>query len=118
MAPGSSKCNPGCGPNYFRYVLPAAGTTRVTEIVHNGQALWDAVRSVARFERDGPPFQRASRDIPAPASFAQERIWLIDRLLPGRPIHNLTVAIRLSGPLAEDCLHRALSEMVRRHEVL
>ncbi|MER5357277.1 condensation domain-containing protein [Streptomyces sp. NPDC002785] len=51
-------------------------------------------------------------------SFAQQRLWFLDRLRPGRPDHNVPVAIRLRGPLDQGALVSALTEVVCRHEVL
>ncbi|HEU4556775.1 MAG TPA: condensation domain-containing protein, partial [Longimicrobium sp.] len=60
---------------------------------------------------------RAHRD-GAPLSFAQERLWFVDRLEPGSAVYNVSVARRLGGPLDEATLERALGEIVRRHEAL
>ncbi|HEX5723956.1 MAG TPA: condensation domain-containing protein, partial [Longimicrobiaceae bacterium] len=60
---------------------------------------------------------RAHRD-GAPLSFAQERLWFIDRLEPGSAVYNVHVARRLRGALDEAALERALGEIVRRHEAL
>ncbi|HEX2079665.1 MAG TPA: amino acid adenylation domain-containing protein, partial [Longimicrobium sp.] len=53
-----------------------------------------------------------------PLSFAQERLWFIDRLEPGSAVYNIPVAWRLGGALDEAALERALGEIVRRHEAL
>ncbi|WP_405527574.1 amino acid adenylation domain-containing protein [Streptomyces avidinii] len=55
---------------------------------------------------------------PAPLSFAQQRLWFLDQLQPGRPDYNIPVAARLRGPLDADALATALSAVVARHEVL
>ncbi|MER7847090.1 condensation domain-containing protein [Kitasatospora sp. NPDC096077] len=55
---------------------------------------------------------------PTPLSFAQQRLWFLDRLRPGRPDHNVPTAVRLRGRLDQEALVRALTEVVRRHEVL
>jgi non-ribosomal peptide synthetase component F len=55
---------------------------------------------------------------PAPLSFAQERLWFIDRFEPGSATYNLPSAQRLTGALDEAVLERALGEIVRRHEAL
>jgi amino acid adenylation domain-containing protein len=65
-----------------------------------------------------PPIGRASREQPLPASFAQERLWFLDRLGAGGPAYNLAYALRLGGTLAVPVLAAALAELVRRHESL
>ncbi|WP_331744338.1 condensation domain-containing protein [Kitasatospora sp. NBC_01300] len=55
---------------------------------------------------------------PTLLSFAQQRLWFLDRLRPGRPDHNVPTAVRLRGRLDQEALTRALTEVVRRHEVL
>ncbi|MER7047175.1 condensation domain-containing protein [Streptomyces jumonjinensis] len=51
-------------------------------------------------------------------SFAQQRLWFLDRLRPGRPDHNVPTGVRLRGRLDRGALVLALTEVVRRHEVL
>ncbi|HYH82950.1 MAG TPA: amino acid adenylation domain-containing protein, partial [Longimicrobium sp.] len=55
---------------------------------------------------------------PAPLSFAQERLWFLDRMEPGSTAYNLPNAVRMGGALDEAALERALGEIVRRHEAL
>ncbi|MER6910516.1 condensation domain-containing protein [Streptomyces sp. NPDC000594] len=57
-------------------------------------------------------------EAPALLSFAQQRLWFLDRLRPGRPDQNVPAAVRLRGRLDEAALVSALTEVVRRHEVL
>jgi hypothetical protein len=52
------------------------------------------------------------------ASFAQQRLWFVDQLEPGRASYNIPAAVRLEGQLDISVLERALNEVVRRHEVL
>ncbi|HLL82843.1 MAG TPA: condensation domain-containing protein, partial [Longimicrobium sp.] len=65
-----------------------------------------------------PPVVPVERTGPLPLSFAQERLWFIDRMEPGSAAYNLPVALRLGGGLDEAALERALGEIVRRHEAL
>ncbi len=65
-----------------------------------------------------PPLLPAPRDRPIPLSFSQERLWFIDQLDEGSAAYNITVGLRLSGPLHEDALEKSLREIVRRHEIL
>jgi amino acid adenylation domain-containing protein len=51
-------------------------------------------------------------------SSAQERIWFLEQLEPGLPLHNIPVAIRLLGTPDTGALERSLTEIVRRHKPL
>ncbi|OJH33932.1 condensation domain-containing protein [Cystobacter ferrugineus] len=53
-----------------------------------------------------------------PLSSAQQRMWFLQRLRPGSPFYNVYSALRLTGPLEEPCLVRALEAFVQRHEPL
>jgi amino acid adenylation domain-containing protein len=53
-----------------------------------------------------------------PASFAQQRLWFIDQLTPGRATYNIPSALRIRGKLDVEVLKRALEEVTRRHETL
>jgi len=53
-----------------------------------------------------------------PASFAQQRLWFLDRLAPGNPFYNVSTALRLTGSLNSIALEKAFNEIVRRHEIL
>jgi len=64
-----------------------------------------------------PSIPRAPREAP-PLSFAQQRLWLVDRLEPGSPAYNMPFALRLRGPLDTAPLRASLDALVRRHETL
>ncbi len=53
-----------------------------------------------------------------PASFAQERLWFMDRLAPGNPAFNISYALRLRGRSSPAVVTAVLNEVVRRHEAL
>ncbi|HEX5760993.1 MAG TPA: amino acid adenylation domain-containing protein, partial [Thermoanaerobaculia bacterium] len=65
-----------------------------------------------------PSIQRVPRDRPLPASFAQERLWFLDRLEPGSAAYTIAAAWSLRGPLMVPALGAAFAEVVRRHESL
>ena len=66
----------------------------------------------------GPVRTSSQRDDLAPASFAQQRLWLLEGLAPSRPTYNAPAAVRLDGELDVEALRRALDLVVARHEVL
>ena len=53
-----------------------------------------------------------------PASFAQQRLWFLDRLFPGNSSYNVSAALRLTGSLNLAALEQTFNEIVRRHEAL
>jgi amino acid adenylation domain-containing protein len=65
-----------------------------------------------------PPIQAVPRGHDLPLSFAQQRLWFLDRLEPGLAAYNLPAAIRLAGRFDAAAFSRSLSEVVRRHEPL
>ncbi len=64
------------------------------------------------------PIVPTSRATTVPASFAQQRMWFMDRLVPGRPLYNIAVVLHLTGMLDVAALEQAINEIVRRHEAL
>jgi amino acid adenylation domain-containing protein len=58
------------------------------------------------------------RDGALPLSFAQRRLWVLDRLRPGGTDYLVPIVLRLRGELQLSALRSALAEVVRRHEVL
>src|SRR6476619_3988113 len=53
-----------------------------------------------------------------PLSFAQQRLWFLDQMQAGASVYNVPAAFALAGRLDVHALHRALDEILRRHEVL
>ena len=53
-----------------------------------------------------------------PLSFAQQRLWVLDRLEPGNGVYNLAFAARLDGAVDPDALQSALNEIAGYYEIL
>ncbi len=76
------------------------------------------------------PFEHPDPDNPAllveqdeeiyqlPSSFAQERLWFLDRFEPESPLFNIPAAFHLRGKVDARALNRALSQLAVRHETL
>jgi hypothetical protein len=54
----------------------------------------------------------------AEVSFAQQRLWFLDQLVPDSPFYNVPVAYRVAGRLDVAALEQALIGLVARHESL
>nr|WP_017317816.1 non-ribosomal peptide synthetase [Mastigocladopsis repens] len=53
-----------------------------------------------------------------PTSFAQQRLWFLDQLIPGNTLYNVPTVIRLTGSLNLAALEQTFNEIVHRHEAL
>ena len=69
-------------------------------------------------EHASKPLVPVPRGTNLPLSFAQQRLWVFDRLNPGSAAYNIPANVRLSGRISFEILERSISEIVRRHEAL
>jgi amino acid adenylation domain-containing protein len=53
-----------------------------------------------------------------PASFAQQRLWFLDRLVPGNPFYTVSLSVQVNDAVSIHALGSTLDEIVRRHEAL
>ncbi|MCP2163254.1 non-ribosomal peptide synthase/polyketide synthase [Goodfellowiella coeruleoviolacea] len=79
------------------------------------------VRELAALVADAgtarPALRPAARPEPLPLSFAQHRLWLVDRLTGGSS-YTVPIAVTLRGPLDPAALRQAVADVLGRHEVL
>ncbi|WP_393062392.1 amino acid adenylation domain-containing protein [Streptomyces sp. LN549] len=87
----------------FSAPTPALLAAAVADLDDVGISRISAVR------RDGDPI---------PLSFAQQRLWFLDQLEPGRAEYLLPFAYRVHGLLDVDALNTAFTALVARHEIL
>jgi acyl carrier protein len=64
------------------------------------------------------PLERSAGETELPLSFAQERLWFLDQLQPGKPFYNIPIAVSLKGRLDVGVIEKVLNEIIERHEVL
>jgi amino acid adenylation domain-containing protein len=53
-----------------------------------------------------------------PVSFAQARLWFLDRLQSGNPAYNISFAVQIEGKLEVQALENSLNQVIARHEIL
>ncbi|MFZ2510976.1 MAG: amino acid adenylation domain-containing protein, partial [Gordonia sp. (in: high G+C Gram-positive bacteria)] len=53
-----------------------------------------------------------------PLSFAQQRMWFINRFDPESPAYNIPLVLRIAGPVDAAALRSAVGDVVTRHEIL
>lgn len=63
----------------------------------------------------GPPAEQA---VALPMSLAQQRLWVIEQLEPGRAAYHVPLVCELRGSLDVAALEQAFNRIVARHEVL
>src|SRR6185295_17197740 len=102
----------------FGVDLPVRAAFEARTLAALARRLEEALRGAPPDLPPRPPPAPVPRTEPLPLSFAQQRLWILDRLQPGSPVYNLPVAFRLAGPLDPGALERSLDEVFRRHEAL
>ncbi len=64
------------------------------------------------------PLTAVERPTYIPLSFAQSRLWFLDRFVGGIVTYNMPTAFRINGPLDVDALGAAIDDVIARHESL
>ncbi|HET9380916.1 MAG TPA: amino acid adenylation domain-containing protein, partial [Streptomyces sp.] len=60
----------------------------------------------------------AQRPKEIPLSYAQRRLWFMNRFEQTSTAHNIVLAVQINGPLDIDAMRAALRDVVSRHESL
>src|SRR5207302_5167116 len=83
-------------------------------------ALAERVQQQLRVEHPSlmPPLHPYSHSTPPPLSFAQERLWFLEQLEPGRPTYHIPLVLRLHGRFNPTALQASWHLLEARHEGL
>jgi amino acid adenylation domain-containing protein len=68
--------------------------------------------------RQIPGIARRPAHSHVPLTFAQQRLWFLDQIVPDSAAYSIHEALRLSGSLHVRTLHASIAEIVARHEAL
>lgn len=93
----------------MRTIFESPTVARLSAIIQAGSVDSDSMRQ--------PIVQRLDQSR-FPASLMQERLWLLEKMYPGRVVYHAPSAHRLQGELDESAFERAFREMVRRQPTL
>ena len=107
----ASKLSQTCGRRIGLKTLFEAPTPAALAAALGPQAASSPLQTPAAIER------RADQHA-APMSLMQQRLWFLEQLDPGTPVHNVPSAHRLKGPMQLDALQQALRLLVERQSVL
>ena len=58
------------------------------------------------------------RDQPIPLSYAQQRLWFLDQLIPNSALYNIPITMRIEGELDIEAWEKSLQAIIARHESL
>lgn len=83
-----------------------------------GQDFWQAIRTAMAAQNQAPIIVSVDRTGKLPLSFAQERLWLLEKLRPGSGLYNLSYTFQLVGALNPIALDQSLAAILKRHEAL
>ena len=100
-------------------VKRAFGVELSVRAVFEAPSVAALVARVPRVEKASAPLLRRERPQRPPLSFAQERLWFLDRLEASRSTeYNMSQALRVRGELDVEVMERAVAALVERHEIL
>lgn len=88
------------------------------ELRHRLAALSPAKRRLLEERLAASTRSPAPRPDVLPLTFAQERLWILDRIEGPSAAYNIPLAAHLRGTLAPDALAAALGLLMDRHEIL
>ena len=97
---------------------PTTGGRRARLSPEKLQLLESLLRGGSENGKLSSTIPRQSSPGPFSLSFAQQRLWFLDQLIPENPVYNMPTAMRLSMPVDIEVLERSVNEIIKRHAIL
>ncbi|HEU5382935.1 MAG TPA: amino acid adenylation domain-containing protein [Ktedonobacteraceae bacterium] len=76
------------------------------------------IRRESALKIESLPLPKRPQDVQVPLSFAQQRLWFLQQLVPESTAYNELIALNLAGTLNREALGQAMQALVERHEIL
>ena len=97
----------------------AVAPTLLAELTERKAALTEFLRRANEAARTSAPLtrRRGTREF-APLSFAQERMWFLQRLAPDSAAYNMPIVIRIDRAPNLSTLEQSIAGVAQRHDVL
>src|SRR5206468_3260736 len=76
----------------------------------------EAAKRERHFKRTITPTAKSGECLPL--SYAQQRLWVLDREGLVGTAYNIPIVLRLSGTLHDDALQNSLTALISRHSIL
>ena len=91
---------------------------RLARLSPDKRKVFDQLLGDARGSAPIPVRRRSPGADRTTLSFAQQRLWFVEQLVPGTTMYNIPSVLRLRAPIDAAALERSINEIVRRHEAL
>ncbi len=100
----------------LRIELPLRRLFEEPTVAELAESIWAEIKADKCVEAPTP--LRIRKQAGLPLSFAQERMWFLNRLNPHSAAYNMPAALRLTGRLNPAALEESLNRIIGRHESL
>ncbi|MFG6107743.1 amino acid adenylation domain-containing protein [Leptothoe sp. EHU-05/26/07-4] len=99
----------------FQLDIPLRSLFEAPTVAELGQVVQDLQHTE---ETPPPSIDAVSRNHNLPLSWAQERLWFLDKLEGASLTNNMPSAVEINGLLNISVLEEALTKLIERHEIL
>ncbi|KAK9763191.1 hypothetical protein K7432_010368 [Basidiobolus ranarum] len=96
----------------LKMLFEAPTVSSLSERLKNYHGITSSVHSII------PVMKQLTERNQLPLSFAQERLWFMNELIPNSHFYNMPLSLLISGDLNVDALKQSILDVIWRHETL